>query len=234
MAKNDIVLLDGILDERVREGLPSQQSDEVFEYLSFEQILKDYDLSREEIEAGWVDGRDDGGVDGLFTIVNGHLLRDPSTFAWPKRSATLDVVLITAKHHATFQQAPLNNLLATLPELFDLGREKADLKGAYSAALLKARNLFHLAYRRLAAITPAVAFRFVYASRGDSSQVGKTSRPGLRKLWNSRSPYSVLQAPRLSLSERQNSCRCIGARRLSPCRFLSSNIYRALATDTYS
>lgn len=173
MAKNDIVLLDGILDQRTTEGFPSQKSDEVFEYLAFEQVLKDYDLSREEIESGWVDGRDDGGIDGFFTIVNGHLLRDPVTFAWPKRSATLDVVIITAKHHATFQQAPLNNLLATLPELFDLGRDKADLKGAYSDFLLKARSLFHLAYRRLAAVTPALCFRFVYASRGDASEVGE-------------------------------------------------------------
>ena len=56
MAKNDIVLLDGILDQRTAEGFPSQKSDEVFEYLAFEQVLKDYDLSREEIEGGWVDG----------------------------------------------------------------------------------------------------------------------------------------------------------------------------------
>ena len=121
-----------------------------------------------------MDGRDDGGIDGFFTIVNGHLLRDPVTFAWPKRSATLDVIIITAKHHATFQQAPLNNLLATLPELFDLGREKADLKGSYSDILLKARGLFHLAYRRLAAANPTLSFRYVYASRGDSGEVGES------------------------------------------------------------
>ena len=124
MAKNDIVLLDGIIEQRVAERLPSQERDEVFEYLAFEQILKDFDLSRDEIESGWVDGRDDGGLDGFFTLVNGHLLRDPDTFAWPKSSALIDVVLITAKHHPTFQQVPLNNLLATIPELFDLGRDK--------------------------------------------------------------------------------------------------------------
>ena len=64
MAKNDLVLLDGILDQRVTEGLPSPNLDEVFEFLVFEQVLKDYDLSREELDAGWVDGRDDGGIDG--------------------------------------------------------------------------------------------------------------------------------------------------------------------------
>jgi hypothetical protein len=60
MAKNAVVLMDAIVDERLREVYPSNQRDEVFEFLGFEQVLKDFDLSREEIEAGWVDGRDVG------------------------------------------------------------------------------------------------------------------------------------------------------------------------------
>ena len=50
MAKNDVILLDGIIDQRLAEGLPSNERDEVFEFLCLEQLLKDYDLSRDEIE----------------------------------------------------------------------------------------------------------------------------------------------------------------------------------------
>jgi hypothetical protein len=74
MAKNDVVLMDAIVDDRLREVYPSNQRDEVFEFLAFEQVLKDFDLSREEIEAGWVDGWDDGCIDAFFIFVNGHLL----------------------------------------------------------------------------------------------------------------------------------------------------------------
>ena len=80
MAKNDRILLDGIVDDRVENTLPSSQRDEAFEYLSFEQILKDYDLSRDELESGSVDGRNDGGIDGFFILINGHLLLDPEFF----------------------------------------------------------------------------------------------------------------------------------------------------------
>ena len=52
MAKNDVVLIDAIVDERLREFYPSNQRDEVFEFLAFELVLKDFDLSREEIEMG--------------------------------------------------------------------------------------------------------------------------------------------------------------------------------------
>lgn len=62
MAKNDTILIDGILDDRVAQLLPSDRRDEAFEYFAFEQILRDSDLSQEEILAGSVDGRDDGGL----------------------------------------------------------------------------------------------------------------------------------------------------------------------------
>lgn len=45
MAKNDRQLLDGIIDDRVAICLPSNKRDEAFEYFSFEQIMKDFDLS---------------------------------------------------------------------------------------------------------------------------------------------------------------------------------------------
>jgi hypothetical protein len=171
MAKNDVVLLDGIIDERVAESAPSGKRDEVFEFFCFEQILKDYDLSRDEIESGWVDGRDDGGIDGVFTFVNGHLLRDPADFSWPKTHAEITTLVVTCKHHDTFQQAPLNALHASVSELFNLAADRKDLVGAYSDALLDARGIFHTAYRKLAAVRPTVSIQFAYLSRGDTAAV---------------------------------------------------------------
>lgn len=49
MAKNDVILLDGIIDQRLAEKLPSAERDEVFEFLCLEQLLKDLDLSRDEL-----------------------------------------------------------------------------------------------------------------------------------------------------------------------------------------
>ena len=49
MAKNDLLLLDGILDGYVSRGLPSTQLDEAFEYLAYQQVLKDYDISHDAV-----------------------------------------------------------------------------------------------------------------------------------------------------------------------------------------
>jgi hypothetical protein len=172
LAKNDRVLLDGIIDERINLRLPSDKRDEAFEYLAFEQILKDEDLSRDEIENGSIDGRQDGGIDGFFIIVNGHPLQDPESFIWPKAGAELQVFVITCKHHDTFKQATLDNLAASLTELFDFGIDDKDLKGAYSEPVLKHRNNLKYSYRKLSPYLGKFAINVYYASRGDTSAIG--------------------------------------------------------------
>ena len=52
VAKNDSILIDGIIAQRVSEAVPSADKGEAFEYFSFEQILKNYDLSEEEFDVG--------------------------------------------------------------------------------------------------------------------------------------------------------------------------------------
>ncbi|MBA6407907.1 AIPR family protein [Pseudoalteromonas sp. 5Ae-yellow] len=174
MAKNDKILIDGIIDDRVEIKLPSTKRDEVFEYLAFEQILKDYDLSKEEIEHGSVDGRNDGGIDGFFILVNGHPLVDPESFSWPRAGSQLEVWIITCKLHDTFKQAPLDNLVASLSELFDLGIENNDLRGDYSELILNTRENLKLAYRKLSPRLSSFNLNFSYASRGDSKDVGES------------------------------------------------------------
>jgi hypothetical protein len=174
MAKNDVILLDGIIDQRVASAWPSNERGEVFEFFVLEQVLKDYDLSAEELEAGWTDGRNDGGIDGLYVFVNGHLLEDAEDFVWPRSHAAIDVWLITCKHHPTFHQDSLDAIIATIQELFDLSTEAERLHGSYSNQLLELRSVFEAAYRRLSIGRPQLQFNVVYASRGDSSNIGES------------------------------------------------------------
>lgn len=174
MAKNDKVLLDGIIDDRIEIKLPSSRRDEAFEYLAFEQILKDADLSRDEIVSGSVDGRNDGGIDGFFILVNGHLLTDPEAFAWPRTGSQLEVWIITCKHHDTFKQAPLDNLVASLSELLDFGLDADQLKGDYSDQILKCRENLKFAYRKLSSKMSTFTINFSYASRGETTDIGES------------------------------------------------------------
>ena len=172
MAKNDKILIDGIIDDRIESKTPSDKRDEVFEYFSFEQILKDYDLSFDEIVSGSVDGRNDGGIDGFFIFINGHLLTEVEKFNWPKSGSILELWIITCKHHDTFKQATLDNLAASLSELFDLSIENQDLKGDYSDIILNQRDNFRIAYRKVSPRLSEFKINFAYASRGNFEEIG--------------------------------------------------------------
>jgi len=172
MARNDAFLLDGIIDERVENKIPSDRRDEAFEYLAFEQWLKAYDLSSEEILFGSVDGRDDGGIDGFYIFINGHLLTDVEGFSWPRSGSLLEVRIISCKHHETFKQAPLDNLTASLSELFDFGTPSQNLKGNYSDDVLHCRENLKYAYRKLSPRLSEFNISYAYASRGDTNDIG--------------------------------------------------------------
>lgn len=173
MAKNDAILLDALIDQRLAAG-DGKDRGEAFEYFVLEQVLKSYELSSDDILFGWTDGQLDGGVDGFYTFVNGHLVTDAKTHQWPRSNVELDVFIITSKHHETFQQAVLDALLATFQELFDLSKSNAQLSGTYSGRILRARDAFVAAFRQVAILNPTLRFRVIYASRGDTHKLGES------------------------------------------------------------
>ena len=84
--------------------------------------------------------------------------------------------VITAKHHDTFEQKPVDSICATAQEFFDLAVEDADLKASYSEDVRRLRSLLALAYQKLASARPTLTVRFIYTSRGDSSTVAESVR----------------------------------------------------------
>lgn len=172
MAKNDQILIDGIIDDRIQRRIPSEKRDEVFEFFVLEQLLKFADLSTDEIRSGWIDGRDDGGIDGFYVLVNDLLVGDARSFNWPRGKADLSLWVVNCKHHDTFKQATVDKLVATLSELLDLGRSSVDFQGRYSRELLEARERLLSAYRALATRISSFTVHVAYASRGNSAEVG--------------------------------------------------------------
>lgn len=181
MAKNDLVLIDSLLDQ-MRAATPSIDVGEIFERFVLEQILKNFDLSKEETEFGWTDGSLDGGIDGFYVLINGRLLTDPSDFLFPRSGAEIQVYLITCKHEAAFRQVSLDALIASVQELFDLSRPNAELLGKYSADIKRCRDVFFAAVRQLSLYRPLLSFNIIYACRGEKEKLGQSISARARQL----------------------------------------------------
>ncbi|MCA0906058.1 AIPR family protein [Ruegeria marisrubri] len=174
MAKNDVFLLDGLLDQYPVEEYGTLDRGEKFEIFCLEQILKSFDLNPDEVKQGHLDGGLDGGIDGGFIFVNGNLVSRDGPTNWPKTDIRLDVYLINCKHHETFKEATLNTLVATTQELFDMSVSDENLCGKYNDDVLNFRKKFMSVYKRVAIHRPILNFRTIYASRGDVETIGES------------------------------------------------------------
>ena len=172
MAKNDLILIDSIIDDRLSREYPSNNRGEVFEWFSFEQIYKGDDLSSDEIENCWIDGRDDGGIDGFFIFVNDYLFSGQDFSQLPKRNSELRISIVTCKHADTFKQNVVESILASTTELFDFSIDEDKLQGDYNIELLSKRKTLISLYRKLSTTLNRISFEFFYASRGDTSFIG--------------------------------------------------------------
>jgi len=103
VSSNDLVLLDNALAAAQGARAAPVADDVAFELFACEQLLKAYDLSPDDIEAGRVGGGQDGAIDGVYVFFGDKLLAEddellsdqssPSSFP---RSQTLTLWLVQA------------------------------------------------------------------------------------------------------------------------------------------
>jgi hypothetical protein len=163
---NDQIILGQVLDQRKQDLAPSLSDADYFEVFVAEQVLKDNDLSYEEIEDGIVGDGGDGGVDALYVFANGDLVREDSDVSSLKRGVMLEVVVIQAKRSPSFGESAIDKLQAMFVDLLDLSHHVDDYKSVYNDGVRDAVARFRSIYGELASRFPSVKFRIVYGSTG--------------------------------------------------------------------
>jgi hypothetical protein len=171
MANNDQIILDQILEQQRAQRAPSASKSNFFETFVVEQILKDADLSDEEIESGLVGDGGDGGIDGIYIFANGDLVQEDFDVSTLKKNISLEIVILQSKTTPGFSEDTLNRLVAVTNDLFDLSKPVESFKSVYNEGVRSAVGNFRAVYKELAARFPLLQFRYVYASRGDAKQV---------------------------------------------------------------
>ena len=169
MTDNDIVILDRLLDQYTTYSELSE-SDQ-FELFTFEHLLKDYDLSSEELLFGKVGGGGDGGIDGFFTFVNGELIDEIPSAGSIKRVPKIDVYLIQSTRSPSFPETKVNSVYASVSQLFDLSKDLASLSAYYNADVLDRSQIFRDSYLKLLTHHPILGITYASISKGDTSQV---------------------------------------------------------------
>ena len=70
------VLLDQALKAEKAKYPAGLNDDDCFELFCAANVLKDYELSYDEVSDGIVDGTNDGGIDAAYVFVNGQIVEE--------------------------------------------------------------------------------------------------------------------------------------------------------------
>jgi len=166
-ARNDVVILDEVIEKMRTEVAPSLNIDEYFEVFTAEQIIKHYDLSYEELLDGNVGaGGRDGGVDGMYVFVNGELIQEDTDLSVFRDNIEIRLIITQAKNKTGFEEVVIDKLISISDDILDLSREFAELSRYYNPKLIEIVDRFRRAQKELADRFPKLIISYYYASRG--------------------------------------------------------------------
>lgn len=174
VSTNDVIILNTILEDKRIEASGLVKESDYFEVFTFEQVLKKYDLSWDEVLAGKTDGGDDGGIDGFYTFLEGILLNEDTeinTLFHKKRNALIEVCIIQSKRSEAFSEKAVDKVILTCKEIFDLSKKISDLKPYYKADLLEKVEVFRNHFKALAARHPQLQINYFYCTKGQTSTI---------------------------------------------------------------
>jgi hypothetical protein len=167
MTSNDKIILDEILKQRHAEVDPNASPSDFFELFAAEQVLKDFDLSYDEIDSGLVGDGGDGGIDAIYFFVNGELVHEDPDYSYLKKNINLEIIIIQAKTSGGFQETPIERFITVSDDIFNLSRDIDTLAHVYNEALLGTIRNFRLVYQQLAAKFPSLRISFFYVCKGE-------------------------------------------------------------------
>ena len=171
MTENDRIILDEVVAQRRTTIDPSATESAFFEFFTAEQVLKDSDLSYDEIESGLVGDGGDGGIDGIYLLVNGDLVQEDSDYSYLKKEVSLDLIVVQSKTSAGFKETPVERFITVSEDILDLSKDPNVLRDVYNPSLLEAIERFRRVHKQLAGKFPTMRVSYYYASKGTTPGV---------------------------------------------------------------
>lgn len=164
---NDQIILEQILKERCDESGNGMSLSEYFEIYSSSEILKDYDLTYDDIIYGIVGDGGDGGIDSIYTFINGEPLKEDTVVNTSQKKNHIELIVIQSKTSPNFKEDAIMKFRESAQDLFNLSNNPDDYQERYNADLIDKVKLFRDSYSKLAKTFPAIEVRYFYATQGD-------------------------------------------------------------------
>ena len=166
MKNNNQIILETLILQNREEKYPELSEDAYFNLFVSEQIMKDFELSYDELEEGIVDNSGDGGIDAIYTFVNDELIQRDTALRDGKRKSNIDIYIIQSKNTNGFSETPIEKCNSSAIDLFDLSKSIDSLRSIYNNELLQNIEVFREQYMHLVSKFPVLKFHYFYVTKG--------------------------------------------------------------------
>lgn len=167
MSKNNQILLEAIITQEMKSLEEDMSPSDFFEFYSALQVLKEYELSYDEINQGIAGKSHDGGADSLYLFVNGELVKEDEDLTNKyKKNVDIEFILIQSKYQNSFSEDALLKLSRLCRNLFDLDFNPDDYIGQYNEKVINSFDLFRNTYLGLITKKPKLKVVIHYVSKG--------------------------------------------------------------------
>lgn len=163
---NDQIILEQIIKDRFDEGQDGMSISEYFEIYAATEILKNQDMSYDDIEYGIVGNGGDGGIDSIYTFVNGELLKEDTEINPAQKKNVIELVVIQSKTSPNFKEDAIIKFRESAEDLFDLSNSVDDFDTRYNKDVREKVELFRKAYGQLAKTFPRLLIKYFYVTQG--------------------------------------------------------------------
>lgn len=185
--KHDIVTLEQIINRLHADRFPDMKAERFFEHFVAEQILKERDLTDDQLLAGNTGGPNEGGIDAIHLFVNGDHIDDTNVEKYKdmKESVKIDLHLIQAKNKNRMETSVINVFSTMAEDLFKSNVDLQSLTAQYNSGVLQAFAWFWDIYNALwisAAIEVNVIFSYATKAGGPTKKMRDRAKQLERKL----------------------------------------------------
>lgn len=166
LTTNSQRILDELFKQVYQENLNYPNECSFFEKFGAEQVLKDLDLSDEEVESGILGAGNDGGCDSVYTLLDGVLMTEDAVndITSPIKEATIDLIIIQSKRESSFGETAIMKWKTTVSNLLEIGVDDTRFVARYNEDLRTAFSLFRNLYVKLLRKTPKLNIQFYYTT----------------------------------------------------------------------
>lgn len=185
MSNNEIIQLDANFTKWKNSSGVGLRAVEPFLFYSVDNILKQYNLSFEDVRYGITDHPNDGGIDAFYILANRNtVVRDDLDLA-ASGTDRLRLILFQSKSSDSetgFKADDIDKFTKFVDDLLDLGKEASLFHYKYEGHLRTIMQTFKSKYLSIAGNFPKVDIDFYYVTKGDETKISTTEQDAVDRL----------------------------------------------------